>query len=98
MTTVYSEAASNKPQSGSSWVKVSDPSSANGAMLYGPHISTEQGGGSMLGRQYTAFFKLKVSSNISSSDVVYIDVCCNLGNTVLASARVKTSDLASNVW
>lgn len=110
LTTAYSEAASNKPQSGSSWVKVSDPlsssglvmkaskSSPNGAMLHGPCISTEQGGGSMLGEQYTAFFKLKVSSNLSASDVAYIDVCCNNGSTVLASTRVKASDLASNVW
>ncbi len=52
----------------------------------------------MLGGQYTAFFKLKVSSNLTSREVAYINVCCNNGATVLASARVKADDLASNVW
>jgi DNA-binding beta-propeller fold protein YncE len=110
LITVYSEAASNKPHSGGSWVMVDDPSSpsgkvmkagassSNGDFLFGPYITEESGGQTMSGRRYLANFRLKVSSNISPSDVIYVDVTCNFG-TVLNSMRIKANDFASsNVW
>ena len=49
----------------------------------------------MLGKTYMATFRLKASSNSSSSNVVYVDVCCNLGE-VLASRSIKGSDFAAS--
>jgi len=110
LITVYSEAASNKPHSGGSWVKVDDPSSpsgkvmkanassSNGDFLYGPYITEESGGQIMSRGRYVANFRLKVSSNLSPSDVIYVDVTCNFG-TVLNSIHIKANDFASsNVW
>ena len=110
MKTVYSEAAYDKPQSGGSWSKMDDPtslsgkvmeanaSSPNGGTLFGPYITQELGGASMLGKQYTAVFRLKVSSNLSSSNVVYIDVACDF-TSVLDWMQVKANGFASsNAW
>ena len=109
-STAYMEGAFNKPQSGSSWTKVCDYSSWSGQVmkasvasvndgwLYGPYITTEWSGESMLGRSYTAFFRLKVTNRTSTSNVVYIDVCCNAG-AVLSSMSIKASDFSSsNTW
>ena len=70
-------------------------SSTNGGTLFGPYITQELGGVSMPGKQYTVVFRLKVSLNLSSSNVVYIDVACDLG-TVLNSMQVKANDFASS--
>lgn len=108
--TTYSESAYNKYQSGNSWFSMSDSfsysglvmkapiTSTNGGCLYGPYISVGWDQESMLGRAYVATFRLKVSSNLTPSDVVYIDIACNEG-TVLQSSAIKAMDFASsNVW
>jgi len=104
--TVYVENASDKYQSASSWAKVSDisswsgtpmkasSSSLNGGCLYGPYITTEFNGTSMLGKSYNVSFRLKVLSNLSASNVTYVDVCCNLG-LVLASRLIRGTDFAA---
>jgi len=107
---VYAEAAVNKPQSGGSWVSVSDDfswsglvmkasaSSLNGDFLFGPYIDTELQGKSILGKQYVATFRLKASSNQLTSDVLYVDVSYDLGR-VLNSSLIKASDFSSpDVW
>jgi subtilisin family serine protease/outer membrane protein assembly factor BamB len=109
-STVYSEASYDKPQSGGSWFMVSDSSSwsglvmkasassANGATLFGPYISTGWDGQSMLGRPYSVTFRLKVSSNASANFISYVDVGYNAGY-VLQSMLIRASDFASsNVW
>jgi len=107
--TVYVENASDKYQLSSSWVKAdisswsgtamkASSSSPNSDRLYGPYITSEFNGTSMLGKSYSVSFMLKVSSNLSPNNVVYVDVCCNLGE-VLASRSIKGNDFAgSNSW
>jgi subtilisin family serine protease len=107
---VYVEAAYGKQVTGSSWLRVIDSSSFSGtvmkvsgssfsgAWLYGPYISEDSQGGSMLGKLYTASLRLKVSSNTSSNNVAYIDVCYNAG-AVIQSRTIKASDFSSpNSW
>jgi hypothetical protein len=109
-STTYLESAYNKFQSGNSWSKASDSSSFSGAVmkasvnspnggcLFGPYIYAGWDQESMIGRAYTATFRLKVSSNLAASDVVSIDVACNAG-TVLQSLRIKATDfVSSNAW
>jgi hypothetical protein len=109
-STVYSEGACNKRVCGSSWLQVSDASSFSGlvmralvsspmdGILYGPYISTEWNGQSMLGKPYVATFSLKVSSNTLPNDVVYIDIGYN-GGQVLQSMVIKAINFTwSNVW
>jgi len=72
--------------------------STNGDILYGPYIITEPSGTSMLGRTYTASFRLKVSSNAYASSVVCIDVSYNLG-PVLTGRLIKANEFAaSGAW
>jgi hypothetical protein len=104
---VYAEAAVNKPQSGGSWVSVRDDfswsgvvmkasaSSLNGDILFGPYIDTHCDGENIMGNQYNAHFRLKVSSNQSTSDVLYIDASCDSGH-VLNSSLIKASDFSSS--
>jgi len=107
---VYVEAAYNKPQSGSSWTEESGSSSFSGIVmkasasspnegcLYGPYITEGWDWTSMLGKPYTATFTLKASSNLSTSNVVYIDVFYNY-DSVLQSMWIRASDFASsNHW
>jgi predicted membrane protein len=109
-TTKYAEAAMNKPQSGGSWFSVSDAlswsgivmkasdSSLNGDRLFGPYVTSSWDGESMLGKPYIVTFRLKVTSNLSTSDVVCIDVAYDAGS-VLKSMRIKASDfISSNSW
>jgi hypothetical protein len=110
LSVVYLEDARNKPQSGSSWSKVSDSSSLsgtvmkasalslNGATLYGPYITAGLNEPIMLGKPYVATFRLKVSSNLQTNYVVYLDVCYNQGS-VIQSKVIAASDFAgSNMW
>jgi hypothetical protein len=107
---VYEENAISKPQSGNSWINVSDSSSAsgqvmmaseiasNGGCLFGPYITLTPSGEDMSGKPYLAAFSLKVSSNASSSVVASIDVACNQG-VILQSMQVKANDFrSSNGW
>lgn len=109
-STVYFEGAYNKFQSGSSWSKENDYSSfsgivmkasvdsPNGGWLYGPYMTEGWDGESMLGKPYTVTFRLKVSSNLSTNNIVCIDVCYNCG-TVLQSMMIKAGDFtSSDVW
>jgi hypothetical protein len=106
----YFETAYSKLQSGVSWSKVNDPSSfsglvmrasassSNGGCLYGPYITTDWDGVSMLGKPYIASFRLKISSNAFAGVVAYIDVGYNAGPT-LQSRQIRASDFASsNTW
>jgi hypothetical protein len=91
----------------SSWSRVLDTSSASGLVmeasmssprsdcLFGPYITSDWNGQSMLGKPYTATFRLKVSSNTAESDVVYVDVAYNAGQ-VLQSMVIKGNDFASS--
>jgi hypothetical protein len=55
-------------------------------------------GQSMLGKPYTATFRLKVSNNTSANGVVYIDIGYNAGHT-LQSMLIKANDFTSaNIW
>ena len=104
--TVYVENASDKYQSASSWIEASDvsswsgtpmktsSSSTNNDCLYGPYITTEFNGTSMLGKPYNVSFLLKILSNSSANNVAYVDVCCNLGE-VLASRLIRGTDFAA---
>lgn len=107
---VYIEAAYSKQMTGSSWSKVIDSSSfsgtvmktsassSNGAWLYGPYISRNSQGESMLGKPYTISLMLKISSNILPNAVAYVDVYCNV-STAIQSRTIKANDFASpNVW
>ena len=109
-TTIYSENAYDKPQSGVSWSKVSDSSSLSGfvmkaavsspneGMLFGPYITEGSDGSILAGKSYTATFKLKVSSNVLNGNVVYLDVCYNLG-TIIKSSLFRANDFAApNIW
>jgi hypothetical protein len=106
----YFEISANKLQSGSSWFKVTDPSAQYGIVmktsasspnedtLFGPYISTDLKGESMLGKSYNVHFRLKVSSNASASDVAYIDVAYN-GGFFLTSKLIKASNFTlPNSW
>jgi hypothetical protein len=110
LVTTYLESAYDKPQSGSSWTDIIDASSFSGkaimasisspndGRLYGPYMSVGWDEESMLGRNFTAIFRLKVSSNSAASDVVSIDVAYNAG-TVLQSLKIKATDFtSSNTW
>jgi hypothetical protein len=107
---VYSESASDKPTSGASWATWSDQTSlsgtvmrassasANGGVLYGPYIKTDEHGANMQGASYAVRFRMKISSNAATANVAYLDVCYNLG-IVLAQKLVKASDFdSSNAW
>jgi hypothetical protein len=109
-STVYVEAAYSKQITGGSWSKVIDSSSFSGTVmkasvsspnsgcLYGPYISSDWDARSMLGKSYTATFRLKVSSNLTTDNVVRIDVCYNAG-TVLQLMIIKANDFISpNTW
>jgi hypothetical protein len=109
-TTTFMESGANKLQFGDSWLKMSDASSfsgvvmrasdsaSNGGVLYGPYITEDLNGASMLGNSYVADFRLEVTSNQSASNVAYVDVCCNYG-AVLGSMLIKASDFeSSNTW
>jgi hypothetical protein len=109
-STIYSENAYDKPQSGVSWSKVSDSSSLSGfvmkaavsspneGVLFGPYISEGSDGPILAGKPYTATFKLKVFSNVLNENVVYLDVCYNLG-TIIKSGLFKANDFAApNMW
>jgi len=108
---VYSESASDKPTSGTSWATWSDQTSlsgtvmrassasSNGGVLYGPYIKTDEYGADMQGAAYTVRFRMKISSNAATANVAYLDVCYNLGVAVLAQKSVKASDFDSpNTW
>jgi len=110
-SSVYIEAAYGKQVTGNSWSKVIDPSSlsgtvmkasgssSNGAWLYGPYIREDSQGESVLGKLYAASLRLKVSSNIPTNNVAYIDVCYNGGATIIQSRTLKASDFSSpNTW
>ena len=107
---VYSQSASDKPNSGTSWSEWNDQTSlsgtvmralstsSNGDVLYGPYIKTDKYGAEMQGMSYTALFRMKISSNVATDNAVYLDVCCDLG-VVLAQELVKASDFDSpNTW
>ncbi len=109
-STCYVEAAYNKLQSGGSWSRVNDQSSysgmvmkaqatsPNGGWLYGPYITTDWSGQTMLGKPFTATFRLKTSSIFSSNDLANIDICYNAG-TVLQSVTIKADDFTTpNIW
>lgn len=109
-STVYFEGAYNKFQSGNSWSKVNDFSSLSGIVLkasvesqnddclYGPYITKAWDQTSLLSKPYTVTFRLKISANLSTINVAYIDVCYNHG-TVIQSMMIKASDFASsNAW
>jgi len=103
----YAEGAYNKQRFGSSWSNVNDPSSWSGIVmkaaasapnsgcLYGPYVSSDWDAGSMLGKSYAVNFRLKISSNLSTDNVVRVDVCYNAG-TVLQLMFIKASDFASS--
>jgi hypothetical protein len=106
----YLQVASDKPQSGDAWFGVDDYSSwsgvvmkasansSNGDVLFGPYITSGWDGVSILGKSYRAVFSLKVSSNLSSSDVVCVEVAYNAG-CILKSMRIKASDFnSSDAW
>jgi len=67
------------------------PSTAgSGSMWFGSYIPFESG-------TYYAIFKLKVASNVSSSNVLTVDVYSDAGGGVLASRTIKPNDFpASN--
>jgi hypothetical protein len=107
---VYSQSASDKPNSGTSWSKWGDQTSlsgtvmrasstsSNGEMLYGPYIKTDKYGAEMQGMSYTAVFRMKISSNVATGNSIYLDICYDLG-IVLAQEMVKASDFDSpNTW
>jgi hypothetical protein len=109
-STCYIEAAYNKQQSGGSWSRINDQTSysglvmkaqatsPNGGCLYGPYITTDWSGQTMLGKPFTTTFRLKTSSIFSSSDLVNIDICYNAG-TVLQLVTIKANDFATlNTW
>jgi hypothetical protein len=48
----------------------------------------------MLGKPYTVSLRLKISSNTSPNNVVYIDVCYNAGTTI-QSRTIRASDFLS---
>lgn len=106
---VYVEPAVNKPQSGDSWIKVSDDfswsgtvmksssSSPNYSMLFGPYIDKEYTGNSMLGKPYVATFRLKASS-ITESNIIGIDICYNEGK-IFKAMTIKAPDfLKPDAW
>lgn len=106
----YEENAESKYQYGNSWISVEDSSSDSGmamkasayspneGWLFGPYINKGWDGESMLGKPYTATFRLKALSNAPANSVAYIDVAYNAG-TVLQSALIKAMDFASaNTW
>jgi hypothetical protein len=111
-STVYLESAHNKPKKAygtpvswsefidaSSWSNIvlgASASNASGSWLYGPYITTGLDGQSLLGKSFYAVFRLKVSSNLRTDDVAYIDVCCEQGNVILNSKEVRASDFASS--
>jgi hypothetical protein len=108
---VYSESASDKQTSGTSWAMWSDQTSlsgttmrassasSNGGVLYGPYIKTDEYGANMQGMSYTVRFRMKISSNAVAANVAYLDVCYNIGAGVLAQKWVKASDFdSSNAW
>lgn len=110
VSTVFVESAFDKLQSGASWVKVQDSSSysglvmkassasPNGGCLFGPYITTEWNGGTMLGKSYTVTFRLKASSNLSADELVCVDIAYNAGS-ILKSLRLGMNDFRSpNVW
>jgi hypothetical protein len=107
---VYEEEAISKPQSGNSWVRVNDSSSAsgkvmiasvnasNGGCLFGPYIALTPSGEKMSGMPYLGAFRLKVSSNALPVVVASIDVAYN-GGEILQSMQVKASDFRfSGSW
>jgi len=109
-STCYIEAAYNKQQSGGSWSRINDQTSysglvskaqaasPNGGCIYGPYITTDWSGQTMLGKPFAATFRLKTSSASSSNDLVNIDVCYNAG-TILQSVTIKANDFATpNTW
>jgi hypothetical protein len=109
-STVFLESAQNKPQSGSSWVDVVDAeswsgiamkasaSSLNGGCLFGPYITFGKNGYSLLNKTLQVIFRLKVASNLSSSDVFCVDVAYNAGS-ILTSMSIKANAFeASNIW
>jgi hypothetical protein len=94
----------------SSWSRVLDSSSTSGVVmkasnasgrsdcLYGPYIMSDWNGQSMLGKPYTATFRLKVSNKTSDRRVVYIDVGYNAWQT-LQSRLIKANDfISANTW
>jgi hypothetical protein len=106
----FLEFAKDKSHSGSSWAEVDDPSSWGGSVmtalsvspndgvLFGPWTTQEWNDTSMLGNNYTAYFRLKVTSNVSSSNVVYIDTAYDCG-TVLDSMTIQANNFTSpNTW
>jgi hypothetical protein len=110
VSTAYAEGAYNKQRFGSSWSNANDPSSWSGIVmkaaasapnsgcLYGPYISSDWNTRSMLSKSYVASFRLKVSSNLPTDNVVRVDVCYDAG-TVLQLMNIKASDFASsNTW
>lgn len=110
-STVYTEAAYNKPKiaygSPVSWSKLADASSlsgivvkasasdSSGSWLYGPYISSTWDGENMRGKPYVASFRLRVSSNALTSNVTYIDVSSSSLGSVLQSKVIRTSDFAA---
>jgi hypothetical protein len=109
-STAYAEGAYNKQRFGSSWSNVNDPSSWSGIVmkaaasapnsgcLYGPYISSDWNTRSMLSKSYVATFRLKVSSNLLTDNVVRIDICYNAG-TALQFMIIKANDFtSSDTW
>jgi hypothetical protein len=107
---VYFESGCDKLQWGSSWSQVGDifswfgsamqasSASPNGGCLYGPYITSSWDGESMFGKPYVVAFRLKVSSNVSTSTVVYVDIGYNAGPS-LRSMQIRANDFASsNTW
>ena len=106
---LHSERASSKPQSGSSWVLVSDATSFYGqvmkasesmqnyACLYGPYIKSGAGI-ELKGEPLIVSFNLKVSSNSAFEPVARIDVAFNAG-IVIRSELIRANDFPSpNEW
>jgi hypothetical protein len=107
---VYSQSASDKPNSGLSWSKWNDQTSlsgtvmraasisSNGGVLYGPYIKNDEYGADMQGIPYAVLFRMKISSNVALTNVLYLDVCYDLG-VIIAQKLVKASDFNSpNTW
>jgi hypothetical protein len=73
-------------------------SSPNREVLYGPYIKTDKYGADMEGMSYTALFRMKISSNVATANVLYLDVCYDLC-IIISQKFVRASDFDSpNTW
>ncbi|MBZ5529521.1 MAG: hypothetical protein LAN71_16695, partial [Acidobacteriia bacterium] len=107
---VFQEDAQDKLQFGGSWAAVVDGSSssglameaanssANGGRLFGPYLLNGSDELPLAGKPFVAVFRLKVTSNASLGNVVYIDVSYN-GGIPIQLMTIKANNFAlPNVW